>query len=214
MANQRLAIQDRQDHVDSVKRVFVSAVVGGAALLAALGAASAQVPGSVVVDVEAAEGSSVGGSVIVAPLGEGTAVDLGLRGLEAGVEYTATLHGGSCAAPGASLAPIVTFTAGAAGTVTASGEVLFRGTEPTAFDAAADGEHVILVNSPSGVVACAVIVPPAQPASPIPAASGSAGLVDEDASRGGVRPFALVAVGILVLGAAVAGVRQVSALRD
>ncbi len=196
--------------MNRVLKVVAGSLLGMATIVAVMSPASAQMPGSPVVEFEGAVGSSVAGSAVLAPLGEGTAVDLGLRGLEAGVEYTATLHGGSCEQPSASLTEIASFTGGADGTATPGGEVLFRGTEPVALAAVADGEHVILVSGPSGVVACAVVTAPAMPAVPAPAESGNAGL----AGSGGTHPASLAVLGALGVAAMVFGARQVTALRD
>jgi hypothetical protein len=59
--------------------------------------------------------------------------------------------------PSASLTALPALTADAGGRATGSGDVLFRGTEPTSLETIADGEHIISIGVPGRVLACGVV---------------------------------------------------------
>ncbi|MDA1004386.1 MAG: hypothetical protein O3B31_13750, partial [Chloroflexi bacterium] len=88
---------------------------------------------------------------------------------------------------------------------TASGAILFRGTDPVALETMTDGDHVIVIADSTGVVACGVI--PAATAAP--AATGNAGL----AGSGGREPAALALVGLAIAFVLALGARRVTAHR-
>jgi hypothetical protein len=112
-------------------------------------------PAPVVVRFEPAGGSQVRGAAIVTGKEGGTSVSLHLTGLAPGTPAQASLHAGSCSAPGASFAVLPQLTADASGTASATGPVLFRGTESVAPAIVADGDHVISVSQSGRAVACA-----------------------------------------------------------
>ncbi|MDQ5825950.1 MAG: hypothetical protein M3441_17280 [Chloroflexota bacterium] len=101
--------------------------------------------------------SGVEGSAVLTAAGEGTDISLDITGLTPGASASATLHAGTCEAPSASLATLPALTADASGKATASGQVLFRGTEGVALAAIADGEHVMFISQAGQTVACAWI---------------------------------------------------------
>jgi len=105
------------------------------------------------------------------------------------------MQAGTCDMPGASFATLPSLTADEAGTATATGSVLFRGTEDVALATMADGEHVIALQTDGQVVACGVI-PALSSDSPTP-------MLPETGGAG----FALAAAvaGALGLGALSAG---------
>ncbi len=107
--------------------------------------------------LESAGGSNVSGNALLTAEGAGTRVTLDVVGLAPGTSATATLHGGTCATPGASAATLPALTANESGTATATGLILFRGTENVALTEIADGDHNIAVAGPSGIVACGQI---------------------------------------------------------
>lgn len=101
--------------------------------------------------------SGVEGWAVLTAAGEGTDASLDITGLSAGAVATVTLRAGTCAAPGASFATLPDLAADASGRATASGQVLFRGTESVALSAIADGEHIMFVSQSGQQVACAWI---------------------------------------------------------
>lgn len=111
---------------------------------------------TVPLNLDAVGGSGVSGGAVVTPAGEGTNVTLEIQGLPAGGEARAVMTAGTCAQPGASFATLPNLKADASGKATATGPILFRGTDPVALAAVADGQHVISIQTDK-VVACGVI---------------------------------------------------------
>ena len=66
------------------------------------------------------------------------------------------MHANTCAMPSASFATLPDLKADATGRATATGSVLFHGTENIALTTMADGEHIIAIQA-GQVVACGVI---------------------------------------------------------
>ncbi len=110
-----------------------------------------------VVQFEPANGSKAEGAAIVSGAGDGTSVSLHVTGLTPGAPAQVTLHAGTPAAPSASFAALPELTVDAAGTGTATGPVLFRGTESVALAAVADGDHYISISQGGRVVATGTI---------------------------------------------------------
>ena len=115
-------------------------------------------------------GSGVSGTAMLTAVGEGTQVELDIQGLAPGTTARATMQANTCAMPSASFAALPDLAADAAGRATATGSVLFRGTEDVALATMADGAHVITIQA-GQTVACGVIpaltsasTPPALPA--------------------------------------------------
>jgi len=148
--------------------------------------ATAQEPVSVQLDPVGESG--VSGTATLNAAGEGTDFTLDVEGLAAGMEAQATMQAGTCEMPSASFATLPVLTADATGSATATGAVLFRGTEDVALATMADGEHIIAIQADGEVVACGVI--PALSSAPtaptLPATSGI--------------PVSLVAIGAGILG--------------
>jgi len=124
-------------------------------LLSFGGAALAQ--DRVDVPLTAVGDSGVGGDVTLTASGEGTEVTLNVTGLAANAEAQASMHAGTCEAPSASFAQLPSLTADASGNASATGRVLFQGSEDVALQTMADGEHIIQINSGGQVLACGVI---------------------------------------------------------
>ena len=144
----------------------------------------------VIVPLEPVDDSGVSGTATLSAAGEGTHVVIDLEGLTPGTSVRATMHAGSCAASSASFASLPELKADATGKATATGAILFRGTEDVALATMADGEHVIVVRTEEAV-ACGVIPrPTASPAS-LPVTGGGA--------------FPLVSISVGVLGACLLG---------
>ncbi len=112
-----------------------------------------------VVRFEPANGSKVRGAAILSGTGVegGTSISLHLTGLTPGAPAQATLNAGTRTAPGASAAALPELTVDASGTGTATGRVLFRGTEIIPLADVADGEHIITISQSGNVVAHADI---------------------------------------------------------
>jgi hypothetical protein len=142
--------------------------------------------------------SGITGTVTLTAAGEGTDVTLDVEGLAAGAEVQATMQAGTCDMPSASFATLPTLTADATGTATATGSVLFRGTEDVALTTMADGEHVIAIQAGGEVVACGVI--PAfssAPTAPTLPETGGAGL-SLAAAGAGVLGLGALSVGLFL----------------
>jgi hypothetical protein len=133
--------------------------------------------------------SGVSGTAALIAAGDGTDVTLDIKGLASGADARATMHAGTCAMPSASFAALPDLKADATGRATATGSVLFHGTEDVALATMADGEHIIAIQAGGQVVACGVIpklmsasAPPILPVtggmafSPMAAAVGILGL--------------------------------------
>jgi hypothetical protein len=114
--------------------------------------AEEQVP----LNLDAVGGSGVSGSAVITPAGQGTNVTLEVQGLPAGAEARALLNAGTCAQPSASFAALPNLKADSNGKATATGSILFHGTEPVALATVADGQHIISIQTDK-VVACGVI---------------------------------------------------------
>lgn len=98
------------------------------------------------------------GDIAHAPnLDDATQVVLDIGGLQPGATVEASLHAGSCDVPGASAAALPGLTADAMGRATATGMVLFRGTENVAFSTITDGDHIIRITSGGSEAACGSI---------------------------------------------------------
>jgi len=101
--------------------------------------------------------SGVSGTATLIAAGDGTNVALDVKGLAPGADARATMHAGTCATSSASFAALPDLKADATGRATATGSVLFRGTENVALAIMADDEHIIAIRQAGQVVACGVI---------------------------------------------------------
>ncbi len=130
---------------------------------------------AVTVQLDPMGGSGVSGTATLTAAGEGTNVTLDVKGLAPNTDARATMNANTCAAPSASFAALPDLKADAIGKATATGAVLFRGTEAVALETMADGEHVIAIQA-GQVVACGVIpkLAPAAALSTLPATGGAA----------------------------------------
>jgi hypothetical protein len=119
--------------------------------------------------------SGVSGTATLIAAGDGTNVTLDIKGLAPGLDARATMHANTCAMPSASFASLPNLKADATGRATATGPVLFHGTENVALATIADGEHIIAIRA-GQVVACGVIPKPTSAAAPptLPATGGAA----------------------------------------
>lgn len=111
---------------------------------------------TVPLNLDAVGGSGVSGGAVLTPAGEGTNVTLEIQGLPAGADARAIMTAGTCAQPSASFASLPNLKADSSGKATATGAILFHGSEPVALAAIADGQHVISILT-DRVVACGVI---------------------------------------------------------
>ena len=93
--------------------------------------------------------SGVSGTAILTAAGEGTNVALDVSGMAPGADARATMQADTCAMPSASFAALPDLKADATGRATATGSVLFHGTENVALATMADGEHIIAVRAGS-----------------------------------------------------------------
>ncbi len=126
------------------------------ALVLLPGIVMAQETEMVTVQLDPVDGSGVSGTATLSAAGEGTNVALDIQGLAAGVAARGTMQAGTCAMPSASFAALPDLQADASGRATATGSVLFRGTEGVALETMADGEHIIAIQTDQ-VVACGMI---------------------------------------------------------
>jgi hypothetical protein len=138
------------------------------ALLLLPGMLMAQGPATVQLDPVGESG--VSGTATLIAAGDGTNVALDIKGLASGADARATMHANTCSMPSASFAALPDLKADATGRATATGSVLFRGTENVALATMADREHIIAIQVGGQVVACGVIpkltsasVPPTLP---------------------------------------------------
>jgi hypothetical protein len=131
--------------------------------------------------------SGVSGTATLVAAGDGTKVALDVQGLAPGADARATMHANTCAMPSASFAALPDLKADATGRATATGSVLFRGTEAVALATMADGEHVVAIQA-ARVVACGVIPKLASASAPptLPATGDAA--------------FPLIAATVVILG--------------
>jgi hypothetical protein len=129
---------------------------------------------AVTVQLDPMGASGVSGTATLTAALDGTnvtLVTLDVKGLAPGADARATMQANTCAMPSASFAALPALKADATGRATATGAVLFRGTEAVALETMADGEHVITIQTEQ-VVACGVI-PKLAPAT-LPATGGVA----------------------------------------
>lgn len=124
------------------------------ALLLVPGMVMAQ--GEITVRLDPVGESEVSGTAKLTAAGEGTNIVLDIEGLPSGADARATMHANTCAMPSASFTALPELKADATGRATATGSVLFRGTEDIALATMADGEHIIAIQIEQ-VVACGVI---------------------------------------------------------
>jgi hypothetical protein len=108
------------------------------------------------VQLDPVDGSGVSGTATLTGAGDGTSVALDLQGLAPNAAARGTMQAGTCAMPSASFAALPDLQADAIGKATATGSVLFRGTEDVSLATMADGEHIIAIQT-GQVVACGVI---------------------------------------------------------
>jgi len=125
-------------------------------LLLLPGLGMAQEMEMVIVQLDPVDGSGISGTATLSPAGEGTNVALDIQGLAPGTAARGTMQAGTCDMPSASFAALPDLQANATGRATATGLVLFRGTEDVALETMADGEHIIAIRTDQ-VVACGVI---------------------------------------------------------
>jgi hypothetical protein len=169
----------------------ISLLVLAFLLLPGMGMAQEQVT----VQLEPVGGSGVSGTATLTAAGEGTQVALDVEGLAPGATARGTMQAGTCDMPSASFAALPDLTADAAGRATATGSVLFHGTENVALATMADGEHIIAIHTDQ-VVACGVI----------PSLASAAGAPPSLPATGGAAPwFVAAAPAVLGLGALSAG---------
>jgi LPXTG-motif cell wall-anchored protein len=142
----------------------------------------------VTVQLDPMGGSGVSGTAALTAAGEGTDIALDIQGLAPGAAARGTMQAGTCEMPSASFATLPDLQADANGRATASGSVLFRGTEAVALATMADGEHILAIQTEQ-VVACGVI--PKLASAEAPPASLPA--------TGGAAPWLAAAAGVLGL---------------
>ena len=163
--------------------ISLAALVVTALLLPGIGLAQE----AITVRLDPVSESGVSGTATLTAAGDGTNVALDVKGLAAGADARATMNANTCAMPSASFAALPDLKADATGRATATGSVLFRGTESVALATMADGEHVITIQT-GQVVACGVI-PKLAPASAPPTLPATGGA-----------PFPLIATAAGILG--------------
>ena len=163
------------------RRLLGLALLGLA--LALLGADLAKAESAVTVLLAGVGGSNVSGAATLTPDGNGTQVGLKVSGLTPGSRAQVALHAGTCAMPSASAAQLPTLTADTNGNATAAGPVLFRGTENVSLATLTDGDHIIAVAGPNGVVACGVIRTTGPDHSDSPSGNLASSLLAEGAQR-------------------------------
>jgi hypothetical protein len=168
------------------------------ALLSLGSAALAQA--AVDVQLDPVGDSGVSGTARLVAAGEATEVTLDVTGLDPDAQAVVTMHAGTCDLPGASFATLPDLTAGADGRATATGTVLFRGSEDVTLTAMADGEHIISISVGDQVVACGVI--PRLATAPGTTADAPTELPETGGARFAV---AAIVVSILGLGAMTTG---------
>jgi hypothetical protein len=130
---------------------------------------------AVTVQLDSIAGSGVSGTATLTAAGEGTLVTLDIQGLAPGATAQGAMQANTCDMPSASFAALPELTADGSGRATASGAILFRGTDDVALATMADGAHVITIQT-GQVVACGVIPALASPASDPPALPATGGV--------------------------------------
>ena len=130
---------------------------------------------AVTVRLDPVGGSGVSGMATLTAAGEGTQVELDIQGLAPGATARATMQANTCTMPSASFAALPDLQADATGRATATGSVLFRGTDNVALATMADGAHIITIQT-GQVVACGVIpmLTSASTSSTLPVTGGAA----------------------------------------
>jgi LPXTG-motif cell wall-anchored protein len=130
---------------------------------------------SVTVQLDAMHGSRVMGTATLRAMNGSTEISLTIENLLPNTTAHATLQAGTCAQPSASAAALPALQADATGRATATGAVLFRGTEPVALATIADGAHIISIQVEE-VVACGMIpalAPASNPPQQLPVTGGA-----------------------------------------
>ncbi len=122
----------------------------------AIALAQEQIEEQVPLNLEAVGGSGVSGTAVLTRAGQGTKVVLEIQGLPAGADARAAMNAGTCAQPSASFAALPNLKADSNGKATATGSILFHGTDAVALETVADGQHIISIQTDK-VVACGVI---------------------------------------------------------
>jgi hypothetical protein len=126
---------------------------------------------NILVQLESVNGSGVSGTATLSIAGEGTNVILDVEGLAPDSIAQGAMHAGTCAMPSASFAALPELQADPTGKATATGTILFRGTEDVALATMTDGEHIIVIQA-EDVVACGVIPQLATPPTSLPETGG------------------------------------------
>jgi hypothetical protein len=129
---------------------------------------------AVTVQLDPIGGSGVSGTATLTAAGEGTQVTLDIQGLAPNATAQAAMQANTCDMPSASFAALPELTADGSGRATATGSILFRGTDDVALATMADGAHVITIQT-GQVVACGVI-PQLASASGLPALPATGGV--------------------------------------
>jgi hypothetical protein len=111
----------------------------------------------ITVQLDSVGESGVSGTATLTAAGDGTQVELDIKGLAPGTDARGSMHAGMCAIPSASFAALPDLKATETGTATATGSVLFHGTENVALAIMVDGEHIIAIQAGGQVVACGTI---------------------------------------------------------
>lgn len=166
-------------------------LLAGLALLLWPGVSLAQE--SVTVKLDPMGGSGVSGTATLTGVGEETQVVVDVQGLAPGATARATMQANTCTMPSASFATLPDLTTDATGRATATGSILFRGTEHVALATMADGAHIITVQTDQ-VVACGVI-----PA--LASASAPSGLPGTGGETFWLMPVMMVILGLCILSA-------------
>ena len=139
-------------------------------------------------------GSGVSGTATLIAAGDGTSVELDIKGLAPGVDARSAMHAGTCTMPSASFAALPNLKADATGRATATGSVLFRGAENVTLATMADGEHIIAIQAGGQVVACGVI--PKLAPSNLPVTGGVA--ISSMAALAGVLGLCVLSAGLFL----------------
>jgi len=173
--------------------ISLAALAITALLLPGMGVAQA----AVTVQLDPMGGSGVSGTATLTAAGDGTNVTLDVKGLAPSTDARATMNANTCAMPSASFAALPDLKADATGRATATGSVLFRGTEAVALATMADGEHVIAIQA-GQVVACGVIPKLASASTPstLPATGGTA--FPLMAAMAGILGFCVLSAGLFL----------------
>ena len=112
---------------------------------------------TVTVQINPVDESGVSGTAVLTADGDGTNVTLTITGLAAGAEAQVRMHANTCAMPSASFTALPDLKADATGKATATGRVLYHGSQDVALTAMADDEHIIAIHADEQLVACGTI---------------------------------------------------------